>query len=311
MKGPAQEPLGHSEDKEQLDLMYEEDPPIFDVLRIIKKRWKILFLFVVLGISLAVLYAFLATPIYRAEAVIAPPRQEKSSAASSALAAFGGFGAEIAGDLGISLGGADANRLQALLESHRLLERVIEKHQLLPIIFDALWDPKTKSWRIEKQVEAPDIWDAAIAFKEMYRIQNDTKLGVVRVSFEFDDQQTAKELLQHFLDELAILMQEDELRRIDQNKKFAEEQLKKTVDPIMVAKLQAMLSDQVEKAVMAHNVEQVAFEIIDPPAASDKRVKPNKKLIIFLGFFSSCFMGLFIVFLLQLRDRMRQMPHTR
>ena len=68
---------------------------------------------------------------------------------------------------------------------------------------------------------------------------------------EHREVETAKKVLEHFLQELALMIQEDELEKIKLNKKFVESELRRTSDPAIVAKLQSLLSDQVEKAMMA------------------------------------------------------------
>ena len=44
---------------------------------------------------------------------------------------------------------------------------------------------------------------------------------------------------------------------------------------MIVAKLQSLLSEQVEKAMMAQNVGSFAYELVDPPAVSDKKSSPS------------------------------------
>ncbi len=65
-----------------------------------RRRWRRTAFVVLVGTAAAVAYALLATPMYRAQAVIAPPQEKAKAGVSSALAAFGGLGAEIAGSLG-------------------------------------------------------------------------------------------------------------------------------------------------------------------------------------------------------------------
>lgn len=274
----------------------EDEIDLLDLVAVLRRRWRRIALITVLGTGLAVSYALLATPMYRAEAVIGPPQKKAQSGVSSALAAFGGFGAEIAGNLGISLGTTDANRLEAILKSHRLIARVVEKHDLLPVLFHDRWDPTAKKWLAEDPEDVPNVWDAEKLLDGLYRVKNDAKAGVLRVSFEWEDPQMAERMLRYFLDELAVVIQEDELRRIEANRRFAEQQLEKATDPVIVAKLQALLSEQIEKAMMAQNVEQFAYEAIDPPAVSDKKVKPKRALIGAVGLVASLFFGVFLAF---------------
>jgi uncharacterized protein involved in exopolysaccharide biosynthesis len=213
-----------------------------------------------------------------------------------ALAAFGGLGAEVAGSLGVSLGGADANRLEALLKSRRLLQRTVAKHDLLPVLFARDWDPEKKAWNVERPEDVPTFWTAEKQLAGLYTVRNDPKAGVLRLSFDWTQTARAKQILEAFLTELALSIQEDELRKIEANRAFAEEQLVRATDPVIVAKLQSLLSEQVEKAMMARNVEHFAFELIDPPSVSDHKVKPKRALIAALGLTASAFLGVFLAF---------------
>lgn len=289
----------------------EDEISLLDLLAVLRRRWLLIVFVTILGSGAAVAYALLATPIYRAQAVIAPPEQKKAGAASMALAAFGGIGAELAGSLGVNLGGNDANRLEALLKSRRLMQRTVAKHNLLPVLFDKDWDAEKEAWAVRNPKDVPSFWDAERKLEKVYSVRNDAKAGVLRVSFEWKDKEVARSILQASLAELALSIQEDELRKVEANRKFAEQQLAHATDPVIVAKLQGLLSEQVEKAMMAQNMEQFAFELIDPPAVSDRKVRPKLALIAVLGSMGSFFMGILLVFLaesVQNRRRSRSSP---
>lgn len=274
----------------------DDEISLLDLLAVLRRRWLLIAFVTLLGTGAAVAYALLATPIYRAQAVIAPPEQKRAGGASMALAAFGGIGADIAGSLGVNLGGNDANRLEALLESRRLMQRTVAKHNLLPILFEDRWDAKKETWAATDPKDVPTFWDAEGKIGSVYSVRNEAKTGVLRISVDWKDAARALAMLEAFLNELAFSIQEDELRKIEANRTFAERQLAKATDPVIVAKLQGLLSEQVEKAMMAQNVEQFAFEVIDPPAASDRKVKPKRSLIAVVGLTMSGFLGTFLAF---------------
>lgn len=274
----------------------EDEISLLDLLAVLRRRWLLIAVVTLLGTGAAVAYALLATPIYRAQAVIAPPEQKRAGAASMALAAFGGLGADLAGSLGVSIGGTDANRLEALLKSRRLLERTVTKYDLLPVLFEKEWDAERETWAVRNPKDAPTFWDAEEKIGNVYTVRSDAKAGVLRISFDWKETTRARQILEALLAELALSMQEDELRKIEANRTFAEQQLAQATDPVIVAKLQGLLSEQVEKAMMAQNLEHFAFEIIDPPSVSDSKIKPKRALIIALGLAVSGLLGIFLAF---------------
>ena len=113
---------------------------------------------------------------------------------------------------------------------HRLIERVVEKNNLLPVLFDEIWDPVSKQWNVEDPKGIPNVWDAEKSLKAIYGVRNDMKTGVLALSFEFKDTETTVEILRHFLAELASFMQEDELEKIEANRRFAQQQLENVTD---------------------------------------------------------------------------------
>jgi hypothetical protein len=137
------------------------------------------------------------------------------------------------------------------------------------------------------------------------------KAGTLTVSVEFRSPESALQLLVGFLDEFAALSQEVELRKIATNRQFVEEELRKASDPIIVAKLQFLLSEQVERAMMARNVERLAYELIDPPSSSDKKVKPSRVLIAAFGLTASFLGGVLLAFLAEWVSRVRRGAASR
>jgi uncharacterized protein involved in exopolysaccharide biosynthesis len=284
---------------------------LVDVLKALARRWWFIALVTAAGTAGAVVYALKATPIYRAQAVIAPAPKERGSGASAALAAFGGIGAEIASNLGIAGGAADANRLEALLKSRRLAFRVITKYSLLPVLFDERWDPAAGRWKVEDPKDVPNLWDAEVRLQKIFDVRNDTKSGLIRLSFDATQAQAAARILGWILEELALVVQGDELKKIQVNRRFVEEQLRKASDPFIVAKLQSLLSEQVEKAMMAQNADRLAYDLIDPPAASDLRVAPKRAAIVSVAFFASACLGAFLVLLADWLRAARATPKGR
>ncbi len=247
-------------------------------------RWKFITSVTLAGTTAAVCYALLATPMYRAQAILAAPRERPPNPASTALASFAGLGAEIAGSLGFSIGSNDVHRLETLLNSHRLLNRVVQKHGLLQILFDEDWNSIDRTWTTSDPEDIPNVWDAHEALGKIYSAKVDPKSSEILVSLEAKKAETATSMLNAIVEELATMVQEDEITRIQQNTEFINKQLASATDPFIVAKLQSLLSEQVERAMMAQNTNEFAYELVDPPAASDIKVRPRRKLIVASSF---------------------------
>lgn len=287
----------------------ESQVTLRDVMEALRSRWKLVAVVTLFGTAAATAYALLATPIYRAQATIAPPQSGPTNSASAALAAFGGLRAEIADSLGFSVGSSDARRLETLLSSHRLLERVVGKYDLLPALFPDVWNANTKTWTETDPDEIPNVWDAHKTLEKIYRVKVDPRTSTIKISFEFESPEMAVKILRYLLTELASIIQEDELGRLDKNVNFIKNQLSTATDPIILSRLQSLLSEQVERAMMAQNTNQIAYELLDPPAASDEKVRPQRKIIVASSFLAALALSALASCVAHLSSRQRSTAH--
>lgn len=63
-----------------------------------------------------------------------------------------------------------------------------------------------------------------------------------------------------------------------QSKKFIEEQIGKTVDALNHDRLYSLLSQEVEREMMARNREQFGFRVIDSPPHSGQEIDAEKRV---------------------------------
>jgi len=77
---------------------------------------------------IGLLYAFLASPVYYAEAIIAPKETQKNRGTSSLFSQFGGFGGLVASQLG--LGNTNLDKIEIIAKGRELAKTVIEQNNL-------------------------------------------------------------------------------------------------------------------------------------------------------------------------------------
>jgi len=98
--------------------------------------------------------------------------------------------------------------------------------------------------------------------------------------------------VKYFLDEGKSRLQEEALDRAMNNKKFIEEQTRKTPDAMTRDGLYSLYGQEVEKEMMARNREQFGFRVIDSPRVPDRKYKPGRGqgaiLAMVLSFFAGC-----------------------
>ncbi|GAB4369634.1 MAG: Wzz/FepE/Etk N-terminal domain-containing protein [Deltaproteobacteria bacterium] len=266
---------------------------IFSILR--KDFWKIA------GISLGagvLTFLFLLTRpnLYKSTAVIMPAEEEnKQSVALGALSS-----------LGIQVGGpTKVEDLEVLFKSDDLTVRVFTRHDHWATILGDSYDPKTK--KVEpgffsflssgrREPGPPTDWDAIRAAEDAKRVSLNRKTGSLTISFESTSPEESAAILTEYLDEAKSRLQEEAFARAAKNKKFIEEQIGKTVDPLTRDRLYALLGQEVEREMMARNREQFGFRVFDAPRVPDRKSRPRRGVLsLVVTFFFGLIMFVFFI----------------
>lgn len=294
--------------------VYEEEPVVTEngisildlILVLAKHKWLIIGLTILAGIA-AVSISLLMTNIYRSEAVIVAT--STSSQRGGALSALQGLSGLAGGALGLgSLGGENPiNMLEMVLKSQELAYRIVEKHDLLPILFSDRWDQEKKGWMTD--AIPPTLQDAF--FKKLKRqctIVRDDKNGNISIQFNHVDRQFAKEMVEYYLTELSETLRESKLSDATENLNFLQEELAKTSDSLLREKIYAMQANEIEKKTFARGQKYYSFDLIEPPVVSDtdKKVAPKRALICILSVIFAFFMAIFIAFFLEYLGNIRE-----
>ena len=274
---------------------YEEDEinllDMFIVL--LKHKWMIFSVVFAAGI-IAVIASLLMTNIYRSECTIAPIEQEKASLSSS-LSALGGFGAMVASQVGIG-GAGSLEKFGIVLKSRELTNGLVEKHKLMPVIFEDSWDEKTKTWKVE---DPPTLQDAYKSIQGMLEIKPDKKSGVLKLGFLFPDPEVAQKLLSYYVDGMSEFLRQQSLENVAIQSKALQEQLITTTDPLLRTKLAEIIAQYVEKETLAKVQKYYGFNVIDPPFVPEKRFKPKRSQICILSVIVAFFMAIFLAFIIE------------
>jgi uncharacterized protein involved in exopolysaccharide biosynthesis len=239
--------------------------------------WKILGISLGAGV-LTFLFMLTWSNLYRSTAVIMPVEEDnKQSVALGALAAFG-----------LSIGGpTKVEDLEVLFKSDDLTVRVFTRHDHWKTILGDVYDPATgevKPGMLDflssdrKEPGPPGEWDAIRAAEDAKSVSLSRKTGSLTIEFESTSPAESAAILTEYLDEAKSRLQEEAFARAAKNKKFIEEQIGKTVDPLTRDRLYALLGQEVEREMMARNREQFGFRVIDAPRVPDRKSKPRRGL---------------------------------
>ncbi|HEB75283.1 MAG TPA: hypothetical protein ENJ04_02915 [Nitrospirae bacterium] len=310
----------------------EDERTLLDYWRVLVKHRRLIAVIVIVSVFATVIYSLLQTNIYQSKAVIAPVSD--SGGRSRRLAALA---SRLTGMPRINLPGtASSSEIVALLNSTILRRKIIEKYNLLPVIFYEQWDEEKNDWKKEdsfnpfrlvgdlvgyvsrllrpdesapageEEEGVPSVWDGLRALDNMVRINDNIDRNTIEVSVEFHDPKEAAAIAGYFLTTLNSHMSEEAKRVAETNRKYLEEQLERTADPFIKQKIYSLIARQIETSMMAEVKENFAFKVLDPPTVPDRKIKPKRSLMVIISFILSVFAGVFIAFFLENIERARQ-----
>jgi uncharacterized protein involved in exopolysaccharide biosynthesis len=315
--------------EENRDFHDDEEINLLDYWRIIWKRKLLIILLVFVTVLTTAIASLFEIDIYEATAVITPTGGEKVSSGLSILTQqFGGIP-------GISLPpSASATGVTILLKSNTIKEKMIERYNLLPVLFYEQWDEEKKEWKRgikggislnpfrlissiagaikpEKgasnpgDIRIPTMWNGLRALNSIIKIKNNIKENSITISAEFHDPEMAAKMVNYLLETITNHMSSDAKRVANNKKMYLEELLRTTADPLIRQKIYGLISQQIETAMMSELKEDFAFKVIDPPRVPDTKIKPKRSVKVMLSFVTSLFAGVFLAFLLEYIIRTR------
>ena len=303
MTDPMTQRLYDSTTQRPDDADASDEINLLDLLLVLVRRKRLILGFVLLAGIAAVVISLLLPNIYRSEATILPREQEQST--SGALSsALGGMGGLVAGQLGLG-GGGSLEKLEVVAKSKYLAQRVIEKYELMPVLFSDDWDQKAKKWTIDVP---PTVQDGIRKITEnLMSVSSDIKKGTLKISFEHRNPETAKNIVDDFLTQMSEIMREVVLRDAAENERFLTAQLERTTDSLLRAKIYDMLAKEIEKDTFARAQKYYGFYVPDPPIVPDldKKAKPKRALICILSVVVAFFIAVFLAFFLEYLGRLR------
>lgn len=276
--------------------MYPPEPDdSIDLMELVVALWQrkllitgVTILFAVAGVA----YALLATPIYRAEALLAPSDSEQGPSIPAGLGGLVG----LAGiNIGSSVVGAQA---VATLRSRAFIEEFISEKDLLPILFADQWDVTNERWMADDPEEWPDIRDGVKFFAEEIRsVTEDTFNGFITLAIEWID----PELAAGWADELVHRINERLRARDLANSERTLEYLNGQLEKASLVELRLAISRLIEREIqiimLAQADTEYAFRIIDPARVPKQSVAPRRTLIVMLATFLGGMIGVFVALL--------------
>jgi uncharacterized protein involved in exopolysaccharide biosynthesis len=304
--------------------------------RIIRKRRRFIGRFVLAVVILTAVATLMMKNIYQATAVISPISTKDNSSAISTLAQqFGGL--PVASLLGAP---TTATEIVNFLNSKILREKVIEKNNLLPVLFPDRWDKEKGRWKegffsgldlnplslLGRLVDwiqpgqseqrptragVPDLWDGLRELGDIVRVRNDQKGNTITIVVNHPDAKTAAKIVEYFLTTLTDYMSSEARRVALVNRKYLEDQLNTTADPLIRQNIYNLIAQQIERSMTAEAKENFAFKVIDPPRVPDKKFRPRRMEIIAISTITGLLLAVLAVLFQEYRRGWKQHAKER
>ena len=196
---------------------------LLDYYKVIKRHKKMIAGLVMAASVLAVVVSLLLTKMYKAEATIMPISSKGGGGMSALASEFGGL-AQIAG-LSLPGGTGDSEKIMAILKSRTLAENVINRENLMPILFEDEWDAKNGKWKSSDPKNMPNMELAVKELKTAVTVLDDKKSKTIRITSLFKDPLLASQVVNTYLDELQKFINANAFSTAKRNRIFIEGQL--------------------------------------------------------------------------------------
>ena len=262
----------------------------------VRRQYKLFAAIVAAAIVISVIVALRSRPIYRAEAVIAPVSE-------NALSNLGGLASQMGGLAGLAgglLGGAskDWNKALAVLRSRHLIEELVTRENLLPVLFP------------EKRDRPPTMGDAVLLFRNrILQVRDDPKTSLATVRVEWFDPKVAAQ----WANELVAIADEEERDRVvtdaGSSLKALQRQLAEADGVELRAATARLIEEQLKEKMVAGVRTQFQYQVIDRavPPDRDKRVQPTRTVMVLAGTLAGILFALLVVLTRHERARKRSL----
>src|ERR1051326_1168550 len=130
-------------------------PTVYDYYQVIRQRKPLFLASFVFYIAVIMIVIFTVRPRFRSQAVILPIASTQQSSLMSTDQSLGSLTKllDISGPYG------PTEIIVAILKSRQIASRVIQRENLLPILFEKDWDPEKRKWKIEDPIDIPVLED--------------------------------------------------------------------------------------------------------------------------------------------------------
>lgn len=229
--------------------------------------------FVAVGAS----YALLANPMYRAETLLMPAKQQSAPGLMSQFSSLAGLA-------GISVSSTDSAEPLAVLQSQGFTRRFIEDESLITVLLADEWDEAAKRWKATDPEDQPDWRDAVEYFEDDLRsVSADSGTGLITLSISWTEPQVAADWANRLVRRLNDDMREHALVDANSNVAYLRTEMAATNVVAVQQAIGQLLESEMQKLMLARGKEEFALRVIDRAEAPKEPASPQRLLVVILS----------------------------
>lgn len=235
--------------------------------------------------------SYALTPIFRSSVLLVVV---DDSGKSGGLGGLAGQLAGVASLTGASLGSSgNRSELVGTLGSRMLIEGFILDNNLLPVLFENMWDAERGDWKNDVS-KKPSLWAATELFINRVRAINDDKrTGLLTLSIEWHDANVAAAWANELVRLANKTLRDQAIAKSERNLAYLNAQLEKASVVEVRQAIYRLIETEFKNVMVAQGSDEYAFKVIDPGIVAEKKIRPNRFAFGFvgmaLGLLLSCF----------------------
>ena len=265
---------------------------IFIFLDLIKKNRNVFFSSVIVPSLVGLVYALVATSLFRADVIIISNQEEGESLVNLSKQYSG-----LAAIAGINIGGSGVvdktDRSLAILTSRSFLEEFVQKQDLRKKLFPDVWNEEKNKWDGGEPTAAQTY---ELLISNVIDVDVDRRTNLITLSVIWHDPVLVADWANQIIEDLNKKIREQEVTEYQKSINFIQAQISKSDSSGSIEAVMFNLIEELTKKIMIANVrEEYAFKIIDPAVVPEKKYAPSKRNIVIISFIVGLFISVFSI----------------
>jgi len=251
---------------------------------------------------IAAIFALVLTDIYRAEALLAPNKNDSTSGLSALAAQYGG----LASLAGINLGSESTDDIAIgleILKSRQFISTFILSHDLLvPIMAADGWDEESDELKIDTDIydvsdevwvrdvrppkkPTPSLQEAYERFSEdILMVSQNKRTSFVTISIDYFSPTIAKQWVDWLIEDINSTVMEKDVEKAEQAIAYLGDQVSATSLANLQEVFFSLIEEQTKTVMLAKVSDEYLLETLDPAIVPEEKAKPSRVLIVIMGF---------------------------